>query len=372
MIKFERMLSRAVSGRKKRLLLDCRGMTPVHNGSAHAILGYLLGISRVRNPDWEITVCVGRDAADYHRLLRRYPDFLYEFQRPQSSHLVALHLSQPWTMSMLAELHESAPLVAFNILDTIAWDAIYPAPADLDKVTRFAARFADGMIYLSEHSRKSFRLRFAPHDAMREVVTYLSTSLDDFHVMTTHSLRQTTGILVMGNRLDHKDVARTTDKLANAFPFLPIVSFGDDHPSRHPNVRTVPSGHVSDATVRDLLERASVIVYPSFAEGFGIPAVQGLALGKRVVVRDLPLWDEIRALTGSNGNLRTFRTDAELVAAVGEALEPAEGASETLRQNPRSVSWDDCGDALIGFANELVRSFDYERWLGRELAITSP
>jgi hypothetical protein len=372
MLKLERMLSQSMRGGRKRLLLDCRGMTPVHNGSAHAILGYLLGISRANNPGWEITVCVGREAADYHRLLRRFPDFQYEFQQPRSHYLVALHLSQPWRMNMLMELHESAPLIAFNILDTIAWDAIYPAPDDLDRVTRLAARFADGMIYLSEHSQKSFRLRFPPHDGMQEVVTYLSTSPDEYHVMGAHPLQQTTGILVMGNRLDHKDVARTTDKLANAFPFFPIVSFGDERPCTNPNVRTVPSGHLSDATVRDLLERASVIVYPSFAEGFGIPAVQGLSLGKHVVVRDLPLWDEIRALTGSNGKLRTFRTDAELVTAVGAALEPDAQASGPAGSGGRAVTWSDCGNLLIRFADELVSRFDYERWQSRDLAITRP
>ncbi len=367
-LKFERLLAGGVSGDRKRMLLDCRGMSAAHNGTAHAILGYLNGIAQLRNDRWHITVCVGRQAADFHRLSARFPAFAYEYDRIQSPHLVAIHLSQPWWIAMLVELHGAAPLIAFNILDTIAWDAIYPAHDALDDVTRLAAAYADGLAYLSEHSRQRFRFRFAPHARMRETVTYLSTSPNDVGGYQQGVARHEVGILVVGNPLDHKDVERTTSKLADAFPFTQIVAFGSGHADPRPNVRSIASGFVDDANVQDLFERASVVVYPSFSEGFGLPVVQSLTRGKPVVARDLPLWGEIRRLTDTDGRLRVFRTDAELVDAVAHALDSGPGTPSARRG--RTISWVDCGQTLLDFAEELERGFSFDDWQARDLVLS--
>lgn len=372
-VKLERLLAAAKNNGRKRLLLDCRGMTAAHNGSAHAILGYLEGMARLGYGEWDITVSVGRQAAEFHQLNRRLPQFRYEFDGPQSTYLVAIHLSQPWSMNMIGELHNAAPLVAFNILDTIAWDAIYPAPPDLDAVTHFAARFADGLTYLSEHSRLRFRFRFSPHERMREAVTYLSLSREDYGLSRRDARHQPIGILVVGNSLDHKNVDQTTDKLAEAFPFTPIVAFGTTGPHASPNVRCVPSGFIDDATVLNLFERAAVIVYPSFSEGFGIPVVRGLALGKRVVVRDLPLWDEIRAKSQLDGSLDCFRTDAELVEAIGRALRSEQTLIDTSPNDGLrpSIGWEQCAQIILDFADGLVEDFTYDFWQSRDLALST-
>ena len=368
LLRFEHLLAGSMSGERRRLLLDCRGMSAAHNGSSHAILGYLDGVARLHSDRWQVTVCVGRQAADFHRLTSRFPAFAYEYDRVQSRHLVALHLSQPWWTDMLIELHHAAPLIAFNILDTIAWDAIYPAHDALDQATRLAAAYADGLAYLSEHSRQRFRFRFSPHARMRETVTYLSTSRDDLGGHIQGVARQQIGILVMGNRLDHKDVDRTTSKLADAFPFTQIVAFGSEQTDGRPNVRSITSGLIDDSNVRDIFERASVIVYPSFSEGFGIPVVQGLARGKPVVVRELPLWDEIRRRTEADGRLRVFRTDAELVDAVARALDS--GPAMPRRRRGRTISWADCGQTLLDFVEDLERTFSFDHWQARDLVLS--
>ena len=367
----EKLLGGAVRNGRRRLLLDCRGMTPAHNGSAHAILGYLTGIAQLTVADWDITVCVGRDAARFHHLDARFPDFNYSYDRPGETYLVALHLTQPWTMEMVADLHDTAPLIAFNILDTIAWDAIYPAPTDLDEVTRFAAAWADGLTYLSEHSRDRFRFRFTPHHRLREAITYLSTAPQDYAPFAPVAARREIGLLVVGNPLDHKDLDRTAMKLAEAFPFTRIVAFGTEGRSlAYANVAAIPAGFLDEASVRDLYERASVLIYPSFSEGFGIPVVQALSLGKPVVARALPLWAEMRRKTGADGRLLDFHTDAELVEAVGQALALGQAPPRTVAAS--ATTWAECGQVLLDFAEELVHGFSFDHWQERDLALGPP
>lgn len=54
-------------------------------------------------------------------------------------------------------------------------------------------------------------------------------------------------------------------------------------------------GHVPDATLAVLLQRASVFVFPSLAEGFGLPVVEALSLGTPVVHSDAPALVEVSA-----------------------------------------------------------------------------
>ncbi|RKR73226.1 glycosyltransferase involved in cell wall biosynthesis [Frondihabitans australicus] len=57
-------------------------------------------------------------------------------------------------------------------------------------------------------------------------------------------------------------------------------------------------GRVPDATLAALLQRASVFVYPSLAEGFGLPVVEALSLGTPVVHSDAPALVEVAAGAG--------------------------------------------------------------------------
>jgi glycosyltransferase involved in cell wall biosynthesis len=57
-------------------------------------------------------------------------------------------------------------------------------------------------------------------------------------------------------------------------------------------------GRVPDATLAVLLQRASVFVYPSLAEGFGLPVVEALSLGTPVVHSDAAALVEVAAGAG--------------------------------------------------------------------------
>jgi alpha-1,3-rhamnosyl/mannosyltransferase len=52
--------------------------------------------------------------------------------------------------------------------------------------------------------------------------------------------------------------------------------------------RVVLPGYVPDETLACLFSGASVVVVPSLAEGFGLPAVEAAACGAALVLSDLP------------------------------------------------------------------------------------
>jgi len=282
-------------------------------------------------------------------------------------------LNQPWSLSSVAELHRHALLVAFNMLDTIAWDILYPTnELYLDALWRFVARFSDAIFYNSQFTRDRFRVRFPLQADIAECVTHHSFALEE--QVDQAALPQPTSdyILMIGNDYDHKDIRRTARVLADAFPFNKIVAIGIEGVVAH-NVLTMPSGQIEETAHHRLIAGARVIVFPSFYEGFGMPVVQALAYGRPVIVRESPLWYEIAERLRSPGQLVPFDNITSLIEMVGSALaglplkQLPQGAG--LRADESPLRWRDCAQRIISVVEGLMSSVDGMRWQEREEAL---
>ena len=353
-----------------RLLLDCRGMINMHNGTSHSILGILDGFHAL-DCGWQIEAVASSAVVEFFKLKKRYHNFGWITDRPKDTYTAAILLNQPWGIATIAELHRHALLVAFTMLDTISWDILYVCDERLDAVWRFIARYSDALFYDSQFTRDRFVNRFPLREGVAERVTYLSLSKDeqaDRNVLATPAGDH---ILLFGNDYDHKDIRRTLQLLVDAFPYCKIVAIGIDD-SRLRNVVTMPSGTIEHTVLHRLIASAQVIVFPSFYEGFGMPVVQGLAYGRTVVVRQSPLWKEIAAQVQTAGHLVEFDTDVGLVEAVGRVL-----AGHPLDALPQGTAlgaglplrWQDCAQRMIETLEKLLPSADATRWLERQEAL---
>jgi glycosyltransferase involved in cell wall biosynthesis len=84
--------------------------------------------------------------------------------------------------------------------------------------------------------------------------------------------------------------------------------------------RIARPGRLSDAAVAALYRRAAVVAYPSFAEGFGLPALEALACGAPLVTSTGSALGEVvgdAAITAAPGD------DAALADALRAALAPS-------------------------------------------------
>lgn len=102
-------------------------------------------------------------------------------------------------------------------------------------------------------------------------------------------------------------------------------------------VRLVPEP--ADALLRMLYSFAAAFVYPSMAEGFGIPLLEAMACGTTILASDITVFHEV---AGDAAIYFDPRDSGDLVKAIERALDPivrAEYRARGLRQLGR-YSWD--------------------------------
>ena len=357
-------------GYRSPVLLDCRGMLPRHNGTARAALGLLDGFAAISDAP-RIDILVSPTTAAFHRLAERYPGFR-QVDRPIGAYGAALLTSQPLTLGSVTELHRHALVVVFNMLDTILWDTLYSAPENLERVWRFIARHADGLLYISHFTQERFNNRFPVSSDVQESVTHLSLLQEEQTDPFARAIPVSDHILLIGNDHDHKDVNRTLELLVDGFPFNRIVAVGADKAPTS-NVEAIPSGNIEQRDLHVLIASARVIVFPSYYEGFGLPVVEGLAYGRPVLVRRSPLWAEIAAWSRLPGSLMEFDDAASLIEGVGRVIAglscQALPIGVALADGAAAAGWRECAQKVIALLHNCLAGADGKRWLEREEAL---
>ena len=367
----ESRLARALPnayGARPSLLLDGRNIGTSVNGTAIAALGVCRGVFQLA-PEWDITLLSSKDATAFHRLEESFPAWQIATTLPARQFTVALRLSQPWHLQEMIDLHVAAAYNVYLFLDTISWDAVYPAPRHLDGTWQFMADHADALVFISRYTRDRFHRRFRVPADVGELIAYLSFDPADYVRPDARVSRRRDGfIFVAGNDYDHKDVARTVELLSSAFPYESIVALGPPQ-TITPRVKMLQSGTIADAEIHRLYANARVVVFPSFYEGFGFPVLTTLAYGGTVVARKSALLEEIAARCVPRGRIVPFAHRDELLEVVGRILHGEEAATlplGTALNEGRPLSWQDIAGRIMTFLTEMARDLSRSRLRSRE------
>jgi glycosyltransferase involved in cell wall biosynthesis len=345
-------------------------MGAIHNGTSQCILGILDGLAQLDNPRWKIDVWSSAVAAAFHELPRRFPAFRHVHGPLEDAYAALVVPNQPWALGTVREHHGLAFALVFNMLDTIAWDVIYPSDERVEPCWQYISKHADGLAYISTYTRDRFRIRFPVARHVEERVVHLSLAKSEYEMPRVAGAAQEDHILVFGNSYDHKDLAPTLDILGEAFPLQEFVVLGGA--SKSERVRVIPSGRTSNEEIHKLIATARAIVYPSYYEGFGLPVLESLAYGRPVLVRKSALWSEIAANIRLPGQLIEFDDALSLVEMVGRVLggQPVPTLAQgDDAQHRAEYGWKECAAGLLELADASLSNPDTDRWLERDLTL---
>ena len=160
-------------------------------------------------------------------------------------------------------------------------------------------------------------------------------------------------ILYVGNIKPHKNLVRLIEAFAElrrtGFEELKLLIIGDEI-SKLPSLRRAVHGHklhkhvrflgyVSDDTLRVLYRLASLFVFPSLYEGFGLPPLEAMASGTPVVTSNQSSMPEV---TGDAAVLVDPYDVNSIVEGMRRVLADADLAADLRRRGPeraREFSW---------------------------------
>jgi len=209
---------------------------------------------------------------------------------------------------------------------------------------------ADAVVTVSRTTRDEM----TRHRLTRRPVTVVSNAADPVDP-TPRTAPTHRHLVYMGSFMPYKNVAA----LARAMPLLDghrlhLMSRVSDR-ERASLSALAPAGSLvfhdgaSDEEYRDVLLGATAVVTASRAEGFGIPLVEGMALGTPAVVSDIPIFREI----GGDAALYVDPESPSSIAAAVRRLEGewAERSAASVRQASR-FSWAASAEVLLALLLE--------------------
>jgi len=177
-------------------------------------------------------------------------------------------------------------------------------------------------------------------------------------VLSAHGIEGQYALFVGGAR-PHKNLRRALDAFSRAaIHDFSLILAGPMPPdvaalvASHPGARHI--GIVEEADLPALYGAATFLLYPSLAEGFGLPVAEAMACGTPVIAADIPV---LREVAGGAALLVDPRDTAAIARAMVELhSDPARraGLSALGIARAKNFSWDDSAARTLEVYREVL------------------
>ncbi|MBV8865855.1 MAG: glycosyltransferase [Acidobacteriaceae bacterium] len=335
---------------RPRILYDLFHLTAVHTGTSDFGLNLLRELSRIVEGEFDLFVGMSQAERFFASELTGYR--MYE-DRPDSFQIFDLVFKPCQVLSWtdFRRMDRLAPRLSCTMLDIIGVRCDYLNSPERQMVLQRAAEMSDCVFTLSKFSRSDFASFYG------EDIPFYVIPLGTNFGMTAGEFRPGEHVLVVGNSFTHKGVREAIHHLGAEWPVIVLGGEPDPGPA---NVRWLASGNLSRQHVRELFSNARVLVYPSYYEGFGLPVIDALALGKPVVVLDSAINRELAGKLGDS-NFHRISSMKALHSLVAKLFE-----TESAGPSKEPRRWTDvAADYVQVFRELLSRDFDLGKMRAR-------
>ncbi|MCW2366813.1 GT2 family glycosyltransferase [Sphingobium sp. B7D2B] len=332
---------------KLGLVLNCLAIGPYFNGTNELVVNVIREMGKARDGRFNVTILMEAEAAAFFGL-----DKLKNIRITEEiidQYAVAIAFGQPYDLHSLNVLEVLAPINVVGMLDAISLDCGYlRVEQQMEDVWASTVRHSNGLFFISEFGKETIHRRFKVGPSTRSYARLLSTKVADYEERYKNVRDGQRHVFIAGNHFRHKASNRCAQILSKAFPSLYFHALGEG--SSEGNVHYMNSGNLSDDTMIDMMAGSSVIVLPSYYEGFGFSIMHALALRKPVVARDIPATREIMASFAAVEGVFVYADDSELPDALSKALSVAHSRVD----DSSAGDWAEWTNGLLDFLSDLV------------------
>ena len=167
-------------------------------------------------------------------------------------------------------------------------------------------------------------------------------------------------ILGVGDENDYKKNIPTLFAVISSFPEFQLVVVGNSKQSNKQTIKQsniVFTGKVSENELCALYNLAEVLVFPSFAEGFGLPPLEAMACGCPVIASNR--WS-LPEVVGDGGILVEPCDVKGIVVAVKKLLEDSSFKKELVNKGFKQTerfSWRKCASETLKVYEEIANEY---------------
>jgi glycosyltransferase involved in cell wall biosynthesis len=244
------------------------------------------------------------------------------------------------------------------------------------RMIRSAAARADALMCDSAFTAARLRALLSPSGSVTVVPlgvdrtrfgSTAQTKVDDLRLLAAHGI-EPPFIAFAGTLEPRKNVPALIDafaRIARTHPDVRLVIAGGDGwgvdavrtavANSGIATRIVRPGYLDDDTLVALLRRADVVAYPSFEEGFGLPALETLACGTPLVTSTGSALAEV---VGDAAVVVDPNDVAALAGAIASILDDHARSEELRAAGPRRAAeftWSRCVDGCVDAYREATR-----------------
>jgi GT2 family glycosyltransferase len=334
----EKLLGTLLPGADGRLdvALDFSTFPTGHNGTSIAGEQLLAAASELWRDRYRLHVLATPEVYDFHGY-ERYGAARCDPHGPEQFAAI-FRMGQPYDWNTVERMILKGATLGAFMLDTISMDCAQLASPDLTRLWSFLLEHLDLLAVTSELTGAQIERRLPVGREILRLRSLHSLDLADYRMTVDDSVAAPAPpgyVFVVGNHFWHKEVAATVNALAEADPKRTVIFLGgpNDQPpasdggryaprglSPRPNVLRLSAGALSHAEIGAVYRDAAVVVFPSHYEGFGIPLLNALAARKPVVIRPLPVFEEMIRQVGEDPNIHVFQTTHDLVELLSRPI----------------------------------------------------
>jgi GT2 family glycosyltransferase len=339
---------------RPRILYDLFHLPAAHTGTSDFGLNLLREIRRLVEDEFELHVGISQPERFFDHELAGYRIYDDSAEAQMRFDL----LFKPCQVFLWADFRRMiklSPRVSYVLQDIIGVRCEYLNSPNRQFLFRTTAEYADCVFTISEFSHSDFEAFYGEKLPMR--VIYHGTNVGS----TPAEFQEGSYVLIMGNYFVHKGVADALRALDDKDLSI-LVLGGETKPaSCGANVRWMTSGNLSRQQMRELLVKARLLIYPSHYEGFGLPVLDALALGKPVIVLESEVNRELAALV-REPNFHRIDSVSQLPGKVRELL----AAPPPSRPDVPPRRWKAAAEEYVAAFHELLeRDIDVNRLRAR-------
>jgi len=346
---------------KKRILFDCIVMPAMHCGTSEYQKSVFEAFNRLYGDKYDIYLYVHREVAEYHKLTNKYDNIIYPDEIDKTTEKFHLgfapnqlvHYEHQLTMNKLCLKNVQT---MFDIM-MVRIDEHFGV--DVSGDVELGIRMCDGITFISNFTKNDFLACYVNESSLKDKllkVIYLATGLETSSE-TEYELPFDEYFLIVGNSYKHKAVREAVDAVIDTRHNYICVGYGDND-YIHPNVYSYKSGHIEDEFLSYLYTNCKAVIFPSLYEGFGLPLVIGFKNGKRVIVNNSELNNELLGHFSEFKDNFIFFDDFE---QIGEMVDTIDFSKELTRIE-YSDTWDRVAIELESFFEEIMDvNVDVER-----------